>query len=137
LQSLPVLSGPSKSLSIDFITDLPLSRLQKEVYNSILVIINYFTKLGTYISCKKSINAKELANIVTKRIFNIYGYPDSIITNQGSLFTSRFWSKLMYQFGIKQQLSTVFHPQIDGQTERLNQVIEHYLHCYTNQQQDN
>jgi hypothetical protein len=81
--------------------DLSLSRLQKEVYNSILVVINYFTKLGTYISYKKSINTKELADIVTKRVFNIYSYPNSIITDQGSLFTSRFWSKLIYQFGIK------------------------------------
>jgi hypothetical protein len=81
--------------------DLPPSRLQKEVYNSILVVIDCFTKLGTYIPCKKSINAEELADIVTERVFNIYGYPDSIITDRGSLFISGFWSELMYQFGIK------------------------------------
>jgi hypothetical protein len=90
LQSLPVLLGLSKSLSMDFITDLLLNRLQKEVYNSILVIINYFTKLGTYILCKKSINTKELADIVTEKVFNIYSYLDSIITNQESLFTNGF-----------------------------------------------
>jgi 5'-3' exonuclease len=75
---------------MDFITDLPPSKLQKEVYDSILIVIDRFTKLGTYIPCKKSINAKELADIVTKRVFNIYGYPDSIVTNQRSLFTSGF-----------------------------------------------
>jgi hypothetical protein len=121
---------------MDFVIDLSPSRLQKEVYDSILVIINHFTKLDTYIPYKKSINAEELVDIVTKRVFNIYGYPNSIITNQGSLFTSGFWSKLMYQFGIKRQLSTAFHPQTDSQIERLNQVIEHYLRCYTNQRQD-
>jgi transposase InsO family protein len=99
-----------------------------------LVVVDHFTKLGTYIPCKKSINAEELVDIVTKRVFNIYSYPDSIITDRGSLFTSGFWSELMYQFSIKRRLSTAFHPQTDGQTERLNQVIEHYLRCYANQQ---
>jgi hypothetical protein len=90
--------------------DLPPSRLQKEVYDLILIVVDRFTKLGIYILCKKSINAEELADIVTKRVFNIYGYLDSIITNRGSLFTSGFWSELMYQFGIKRRLSTAFHP---------------------------
>jgi hypothetical protein len=81
LQSLPVPSGLSKSLSMDFVTDLPPSRLQKEVYDLILVVVDRFTKLGTYIPCKKSINAEELADIVTERVFNIYSYPDSIITD--------------------------------------------------------
>jgi hypothetical protein len=78
---LLVLLELSKSLSIDFVTDLSLSRLQKEVYDSILVIIDCFTKLGTYIPCKKSINAEELTDIVTERVFNIYSYLDSIITD--------------------------------------------------------
>jgi hypothetical protein len=64
---------------MDFVIDLPLSRLQKEVYDSILVVVDCFTKLGTYILCKKSINAEEFADIVTERVFNIYGYLDSII----------------------------------------------------------
>lgn len=136
LQPLPVPSRPSEGLSMDFITDLPPSMLRGTIHDAILVIVDRFTKLSTFIPCKKSINAEELADLVTEKVFNIYGYPDSIVSDRGSLFTSGFWSELMYQFGIKRRLSTAFHPQTDGQTERLNQVLEHYLRCYTNQRQD-
>ena len=75
---------------MDFITNLSLSMLHGTIYNTILIIINYFIKLSTFILYKKNINAEELTDLITKKIFNIYKYPDSIIFNRGLFFTSRF-----------------------------------------------
>ena len=66
-----------------------------------------------------------------------FGLPDSIVSDRGSVFTAKFWSSLCYHLKIKQKLSTAFHPQTDGQTERQNQTLEQYLRIYVNYQQDN
>lgn len=58
------------------------------------------------------------------------------MTHRGSVFTSAFWSQVFYLTKVKLRLSTVFHPQTDGQTERQNQTLEHYLRVYCCKQQD-
>ena len=65
-----------------------------------------------------------------------HGLPDLIITDQGLLFTSKFWSLLCYFLGIKQRLSTTFYQQINGQTERQNCMIEVYLQAFVNSEQN-
>ena len=66
-----------------------------------------------------------------------YGLPNSIVTNWKLLFTSKFWSLLCYFLGIKRRLSTAFYPQINGQTERQNSIIEAYLQAFVNFKQNN
>ena len=66
-----------------------------------------------------------------------HGLPDSIVSDRGSVFTSKFWSSLCYFLGIKRRLSTAFHPQTDGQTERQNSTMEAYLRAFVNYEQDN
>jgi hypothetical protein len=66
-----------------------------------------------------------------------HGLPDSIVSDRGSIFVSRFWKTLSRRLRISQRLSTAFHPQTDGQTERMNQTIEQYLRIYSNYQQNN
>lgn len=136
LKSLPVPKGPGDSLSMDFITDLPPSRIREEVVDSILVVIDRFTKMSYYIAVSCEMTAKDMADILLERVFVVTGFPNSIISDRGSLFTSKFWKELCFQLGIKRKLSTAFHPQTDGQTERQNQVLEHYLRAYVNQRQD-
>jgi len=70
-------------------------------------------------------------------IIRLHGIPDSLVSDRGSIFTSRFWKSLSKLMGLKQRLSTSFHPQTDGQTERMNQTVEQYLRIYCNYQQDN
>ena len=65
-----------------------------------------------------------------------YGLPNSIVTDRGSLFTSKFWSLLCYFFGIKRRLSTTFHPQTNGQTKRQNSTIKAYLRVFVNFEQN-
>ena len=137
LQSLPVAKCPGDSLSMDFITDLPPSRLRDKTYDSILVVVDRFTKYSFFIPAIKTVSAEQFADIIIDQVYHWIGYPNSVISDRGSIFTSKYWSTLCYLLGTKRKLSTTFHPQTDGQTERMNQVLEHYLRTYCNQRQDN
>ena len=83
-----------------------------------------------------TINAEQLAEILIKTVIKYHGLPDSIVTDRGSLFTSKFWSSLCYYLNVKRRLSTAFHPQTDGQTERQNSTMEVYLRAYCRFEQD-
>ena len=63
--------------------------------------------------------------------------PDEIISDRDKLFISKFWTIIIALLGIKRKLSIVFYPQTNGQTERINQIIEAYLRYYVNYKQDN
>lgn len=137
MQALPVPTAPWKQLSFDFITDLPPSKRRGSVYNAILVVVDRYTKMTRYIPCRKTINAVELADLFWEEIVLRYGAPEGVVSDRGSLFTSSFWSELCFYSQIKRRLSTAFHPQTDGQTERQNQTLEHYLRTFCNEKQNN
>ena len=100
---------------MDFVTGLPISTDWKgDSYNSILVIVNWLTKMVYYKPVKVTIDTPGLAEVIINVVVRHHGLPDSIITDQRSLFTSKFWSLLCYFFGINQKLSTAFYPQTDG-----------------------
>jgi transposase InsO family protein/murein DD-endopeptidase MepM/ murein hydrolase activator NlpD len=139
LQPLPVPEGPWQSISLDFIVKLPPSKepLTGVRYDSILVIVDRFTKYAYFLPYKEASNADDLAYTFLRTIISNHGAPQEIISDRGTVFTSNFWQSLMKQLGTKSKLSTAFHPQTDGQTERLNQILEQYLRSYVNHQQDN
>jgi hypothetical protein len=66
----------------------------------------------------------------------LHGMPTNIASDRGTLFTSAFWWSLLHLMGTTSSLSTLFHPQTDGQTERVNAIIEQYLRMYINEQQE-
>ena len=128
LQALPVPNHRWKDLSMHFVTRLPVSTNWKgESYNSILVIVDRLTKMVHYELVKVTIDAPGLAEVIFDVVVQHHGLPDSIVSDRGSLFTSKFWSSLYYFLGIKRRLSIAFHPQTDGQTKRQNSTIEAYL----------
>ena len=113
---------------MDFLTGLPISTNWKgDSYNSILVIVDRLTKMVYYEPVKITINALGLAEVIIDVVVRYHGLPDSLVTDRGSLFTSKFWSLLCYFLGIKRRLSTAFHPQTDRQTEPQNSTMEAYL----------
>jgi len=118
---------------MDFITDLPKS----EGYDAILVVIDRLTKMSHFIPCNKDINTRQFATTFIKEIFRLDGRPKDIITDRGTIFTSDLWKETTKLLGIERRLSTAFHPQTDGQTERTNATLEQYLRAYSNYQQDN
>ena len=136
LQTLPQPTGPWIDITMDFITDLPPSKRRGKAYDCILVVVDRYTKMARYIPVRKTIEAPQLADVFLSKIVKLHGVPQSIVTDRGSLFTAHFWSALCYHLNIKRKLSTSFHPQTDGQTERQNQTLEQYLRGYVNYQQD-
>jgi hypothetical protein len=133
LQPLPVPETPWSSLSMDFITQLPPSK----DFTAILVVVDRFTKMAHFIPTADTVDAKELASLFLQRIVSAHGLPDDIVSDRDTLFTAQFTQIFFEALGITQNLSTAFHPQTDGQTERTNATLEQYIRCYINYQQDN
>jgi hypothetical protein len=129
--------GPWEDITLDFITDLPPSRFLGQVYDSILVVVDRYTKMAHYVPCRKDITADTLAEVFMRDVCRLHGQPKSITSDRGPILTSKFWSTLCYYLGTRRKLSTAFHPQTDGQTERQNQTLEQYLRTYANFEQDN
>ncbi len=121
---------------MDFITGLPEIVAYGGTYDAILVVVDKLSKMCHYIPCRSDMTAGELAEVITREVIQLHGVLSAIISDRGSLFTSRLWANLMYSFRIKQRLSTAFHLQTDGQTERQSSVLEQYLRSYVNYQQD-
>jgi hypothetical protein len=136
LQPLPVPERPAQWVSMDFITGLPPSSWRGRVFDAILVIVEMFTKYSFYLPCTKDIDAPDLAELLYERIIPIIGMPENLVSDRGSLFTSQFWSTFCYCLAVRRRLSTAYHPQTDGQTERQNQTLEYFLRSYVNWEQD-
>ncbi|MBW0573707.1 hypothetical protein O181_113422 [Austropuccinia psidii MF-1] len=132
LKPLQIPSGPWNSLSMDFITQLPLS----SNFDSILVVVDRFSKMAIFIPTYSTITALDLAQIFINHVFSKHGLPVSIVSDRGSLFVSSFWTQLCQQLKISRDLSTAFHPETDGQTERVNWILEQYFWMYVSYHQD-
>ncbi|GLB39530.1 putative coprinopsis cinerea okayama7 130 [Lyophyllum shimeji] len=132
LQPLDIPDRPWRSISMDFITKLPLSH----GYDSIWVVCDRMTRATHFIPINESIDAPGLARLFLDRIFRHHGFPDSIVCDRGSVFISSFFTHLTKLCGTKIKASTAYHPQTDGLTERTNQTLETYIRAYCSYQQD-
>ena len=122
---------------MDFVTGLPLSADWKNNnYDSILVIIDRWTKMVHYELIKVTIDAPGLAEVIIDMVVWHHGLANSIVTDRGLLFISKFWSSLYYFLGVKRRLPTAFHPQTDNQIERQNNTMEAYLRAFVNFEQN-
>lgn len=138
LQPLPVAERPWDSITMDFITKLPLSEEPSTgiFYDSIMVIVDRLTKFSYYIPYREATDAEQLSYVFLRNIVSIHGLPREILSDRGPTFTAKFWQALMAHLGLNHRLTTAFRPQTDGQTERMNQVLEQYLRCYVNYEQN-
>jgi Reverse transcriptase (RNA-dependent DNA polymerase)/RNase H-like domain found in reverse transcriptase/Integrase zinc binding domain/Chromo (CHRromatin Organisation MOdifier) domain/Integrase core domain len=136
LSPLPQPENPWKDITLDFIVGLPPSIRRGVVYDAILVVVCRYSKMVKFIPCNGTVDAEELANLLIDVCFSQFGTPRSIVSDRGSTFTSKYWGTLCHHLAIKRCFSTAFHPQTDGQTERMNQTLECYLRCYINHEQD-
>ncbi|RYP44155.1 hypothetical protein DL768_009354 [Monosporascus sp. mg162] len=131
--------GVTKTLKrlMDFVTDLPDSwSWAGKRCDSVLVVVDRFSKYALYIPTTKGLTANGLADLFFVYVFSRFGLPQGIVSDRGSLFTSRFWATLCHRLAIQRRLSTAFHPQTDGQTKRQNQSLEHYLRVFCNHEQN-
>ncbi len=129
LQPLPIPQRPWSHLSIDFVTDLPPAK----DFTTILVIIDRFSKSCRLIPLKGLPTAMETAQALFHQVFRIYGLPEDIVSDRG---TSQVWKAFCRQLDINVSLTSGYHPQSNGQVERLNQEIGRYLRSYCSREQN-
>ena len=125
--------GPWQEISIDIIGPLPKSNGM----DTIMVIVNQFTKIIRLKATTTNISSEEIAKIYRDEIWKLYGVPRKILSDREPQFASKFMEEFTKVLGTKRQLSIAYHPQTDGQTERINQEIRTFLWYYVNYQQDN
>ena len=133
IPSIPILPDenavPFSTVSIDFITDLPKSN----DFDSILMVVDHdCSKAFVPIPCTKDISTIDTAELYLSHIWKRFGLPKRIISDRGTQFTSKLARDICDKLGVKQAMSTAYHPQTDGQTERANQELEQYLRTFCN-----
>ncbi|GJP38139.1 hypothetical protein CLOM_g22577, partial [Closterium sp. NIES-68] len=124
LQPLPVPEKPWQVVSLDFITGLPPT---SSGHDAILVVIDKLSKMGHFIPTQTTARTEETAQLFVRYIISQHGIPTTLISDRDPKFTSKFWKELMSLLGTKLAMSSAYHPQTDGQTERLNQIVEQLL----------
>jgi len=117
---------------MDFVTGLPRSK----DHDAIWVVVDRLTKQQHLVPCSTTVDADHLADRFLQHVFRLHGLPRTITSDRGPQFASAFWHRLCARLGIEPRLSTAFHPQTDGQTERMNAVMEQYLRSYVNYLED-
>ncbi|GJP69722.1 hypothetical protein CLOP_g722 [Closterium sp. NIES-67] len=115
---------PWQVVSLDFITGLPPTTSS---HDAILVVIDKFSKMGHFIPTHTTARTEETAQLFVRHIISQHGIPTTLISDRDPKFTSKFWKELMSLLGTKLGMSSAYHPQTDGQTERLNQIVEQLL----------
>jgi len=127
-----ILEKPWTHILADFITKLSLA----QGYDSILVVVDRLTKMVYFIPTTEKTSAEGLARLFRDNVWKLHSLPKSIISNRGLQFAAGLMKELNEMLGIRSKLLTVFHPQTDGQTERVNQELEQYLRMFINHRQE-
>ena len=125
--------GPWQSITCDFITQLPKS----DKYDAIFVVVDRLTKQAHFVPTTSDVNAATTADMFIDHVWKLHGTPRQVISDRGSQFVSQFLKEVFRRTGITGSTSTAFHPQTDGQTERVNQELEQYLRAFTDMRQSN
>ena len=132
LQPLAVPDRPWQTVTLDLITQLPRSQAG---HDAIVVFVDKLTKMVHYAATTTTVSAPQLAELFMQCVVRQHGVPESIVSDRDPRFTSHFWRALWAQLGTKLAMSTAFHPQTDGQTERANRTLEESLRAYVDYSQ--
>ena len=111
---------------MDFIEGLPKS----EGYSVILVVVDRLTKFAHFIPVKHPYSAASIAQLFMDNVVKLHGLPNSIVSDRDTIFISHFWRDLFKLYQVNLSLSTAYHPQTDGQTKRVNQILEDMFRAY-------
>jgi transposase InsO family protein len=128
LHSLPVPSEKWDSISMDFVTGLPVTQ---SGHDAVFVVTDRLTKMVVLIPTVTTLTAPRAAELFMRHVFAHYGLPRSIVSDRDSRFLSAFWKALFKSLGTKLAYSSAYHPQTDGQTERVNQTMEQVLRVFS------
>lgn len=136
LHPLPIPHRYWTSISLDYITDLPPCTIDGRRYLGILVIVDRLSKKKRFIPVT-GFDVDTLVRSFVEYVWREEGYPEEVVSDRGSQFTSYFWQRLCARTGARPKLSTSFHPETDGQTENANAWLKQYLRAFVNYEQDN
>lgn len=132
LKPLPVPNRIWREISMDFIVDLPLS----SGCTNLMVITDRLGK-GVILESLPDISTDTVADAFIRCFYRHHGFPDAIVSDRGTQFTGQMWTRVCSLLKIIRRLSTAFHPETDGATERMNQNVEVYIRIFCNYAQDN
>ena len=132
LHPLPVPDSPWDVISVDFILEL----LEANGKDYIMFVVDSVTKRSHFIDTVTTISAVGSARLYVKHVWKHHGLPQKVISDRGPQFVAEFTQELYRLVGIELAATTAYHPQGDGQTERVNQELEQYLPVFINQRQN-
>ena len=136
---LQPLSPPERAwedVTFDFITELPTCAQSGLRYDAIMVVVDRLTKMSHYIPARADWDGKDLAYVWIREIVRLHGVPKRIISDRGPLMNAKHWETFNHYLNARRVLTSAYHPQTDGQTERQNQTLEQYLRVYCTLEQD-
>ena len=132
LRPLPIPSHPWQTVSVDFIMELP----EAHGYDAVMVAVDTLGKRAHFVPTHTTVTASGAARIYLHHIWKLHGLPEGVISDRGPQFVAEFMHELYRLLGIRMASSTAYHPQTDGQTERVNQELEQYVRIFTSERQD-
>jgi transposase InsO family protein len=126
LQPLPIPLQAWHTVTIDFVERLPKSG----GYDTIMVVVDKFSKFAKFIPLTHPFTAYIVALVFIQHVYDVFSMPQVIISDRDRIFTSQLWSYLFTKSRAKFHMSSAYHPQSDGQTERVNHCLEIFLRCF-------
>jgi hypothetical protein len=126
-QPLPIPELPWRTITMDLITDLPKTPTG---FDSIAVFVDKLTKMTHFVPSTKDIGAEKFAQLYMQNIIRYHGFQRNIICDRDRRWNNSFWAEFCRLVGTKVKMSTAFHPETDGQTERMNRTLEEMLRHY-------
>ena len=124
--------GPWEIISVDLMGPLP----ESQGYDMIMVVVDRFSKYTYFLPTNATVTSKGIAKLFISHVFRDHGFPIKVISDRGTQFVSQFIKELYKALGIKGNPSMAYHPQTDGQTERVNQEVKEFLTIFVNNKQD-
>jgi len=137
LKSMPVPAHPWRYIGVDFVGPLPGSSDRDSECDMICIVIDQLTSMVHSIPTRQTYRAVDMAELMFECVYKLHGLPERIISDRDSLFTSKFWKRFHRLLGTQLRMSSAFHPQTDGATERANRTVTQMIwQCVRPDQKD-
>ena len=124
LQPLQIPESKWEHIAMDFVIGLPATQ---KGHNGVWVVMDRLTKTTHFLPFNTKWSIAKLARCYVREVVRLHGVPSSIVSDKAARFTSRFWQSFQEAMGTELQMSSAYHPQMDGQSERTIQILEDML----------